>query len=56
LAFTLCGVAILFILHRESLMHFGGSRPRLFDAITRTIEGLASAALVALATHEILLR
>jgi nickel/cobalt exporter len=55
-AITLCGVAILSILLRESLMHFVESRPRLFDAITRTIEGFAGAALVALAAHEILLR
>ncbi|RUY20756.1 ABC transporter permease [Mesorhizobium sp. M7A.F.Ca.US.001.04.1.1] len=55
-AITLCSVAVLSILLRESLMHFVESRPRLFDAITRTIEGLAGAALVALAVHEILLR
>lgn len=55
-AITLCSVAVLSILLRESLMHFVESRPRLFDAITRTIEGFAGAALVALAIHEILLR
>lgn len=55
-AITLCSVAVLSILLRESLMHFVDSRPRLFDAITRTIEGFAGAALVALAVHEILLR
>ncbi|MER9190668.1 ATP-binding cassette domain-containing protein [Mesorhizobium australicum] len=54
--FTLCGVAVLSILLRENLMHFVESRPRVFDAITRTIEGLAGAALVVLAVHEILLR
>ncbi|RUW89869.1 sulfite exporter TauE/SafE family protein [Mesorhizobium sp. M7A.F.Ca.US.010.02.1.1] len=55
-AITLCSVAVLSILLRESLMHFVESRPRLFDAITRAIEGIAGAALVALAVHEILLR
>ncbi|RUX28845.1 ABC transporter permease [Mesorhizobium sp. M7A.F.Ca.US.011.01.1.1] len=55
-AITLCSVAVLSILLRESLMRFVESRPRLFDAITRAIEGIAGAALVALAVHEILLR
>ncbi|WP_435053078.1 hypothetical protein [Mesorhizobium australicum] len=55
-AITLCGVAVLSILLRENLMHFVESRPRVFDAITARIEGLAGAALVVLAVPEILLR
>ena len=55
-AITLSCVAVLSILLRERLVHFVEGRPRLFEAITRSIEGLAGAALVALAVHEIFLR
>jgi nickel/cobalt exporter len=52
----LSAVAFLSILLRERLVRFVEGRPRLFEAITRSIEGLAGAALIALAIHEILLR
>jgi nickel/cobalt exporter len=55
-AITLSSVAVLSILLRGRLMHLFEGRPRLFEAITRSIEGLAGAALVALAIHEIVLR
>ncbi|MES0067985.1 ABC transporter permease [Mesorhizobium sp. M0074] len=55
-AITLSAVAILSILLRERLVWFVEGRSRLFEAITRSIEGLAGAALIALAIHEILLR
>jgi nickel/cobalt transporter (NicO) family protein len=55
-ALTLSAVAILSILLRERLVWFVEGRPRLFEAITRSIEGLAGAALIALALHEIVLR
>ena len=55
-AFTLSAVAILSILLRERLVRFVEGRPLLFEAITRSIEGLAGAALIALAIHEIFLR
>ena len=55
-ALTLSCVAILSILLRERLVHFVEGRPRLFEAITRSIEGVAGAALIALAMHEIFLR
>jgi len=55
-ALTLSAVAILSILLRERLIHFVEGRPHLFNAITRSIEGIAGAALVALAVHEIFLR
>ena len=55
-ALTLSCVAILSILLRERLVRFVEGRPRLFEAITRSIEGVAGAALVALAIHEIFLR
>jgi nickel/cobalt transporter (NicO) family protein len=48
-ALTLSCVAILSILLRERLVHFVEGRPLLFEAITRSIEGLAGAALLALA-------
>jgi nickel/cobalt transporter (NicO) family protein len=53
---TLSCVAILSILLRERLVHSVEGRPRLFEAITRSIEGLAGTALIALALHEIFLR
>jgi nickel/cobalt transporter (NicO) family protein len=55
-ALTLCCVAILAILLRDSVVRVVEGRPRLFDGITRSIEGLAGAALIALAVHEIFLR
>ena len=55
-AVTLSAVAILSILLRERLVQFVEGKPRLFEAITRSIEGLAGAALIALALHEIFLR
>jgi len=55
-ALTLSAVAILSIVLRERLVHFVEGRPHLFNAITRSIEGIAGAALVALAVHEIFLR
>ncbi|MER8499348.1 ABC transporter permease [Mesorhizobium sp. M1142] len=55
-AITLSAVAILSILLRERLVWFVEGRSRLLEAITRSIEGLAGAALIALAIHEILLR
>ena len=55
-AVTLSAVAILSILLRERLVQFVEGKPRLFEAITRSIEGLAGTALIALALHEIFLR
>ena len=55
-AVTLSAVAILSILLRERLVQLVEGKPRLFEAITRSIEGLAGAALIALALHEIFLR
>jgi nickel/cobalt exporter len=55
-ALTLACVAILPVLLRERLVRFVEGWPRLFEAITRSIEGLAGAALVALAIHEIIFR
>ena len=55
-ALTLSGVAILSIVLREQLVRFVEGRPRLFNVITRSIEGVAGAALIALALHEIFLR
>ena len=54
-AATLSAVAILSIVMRERLVRLVEGRPRLLDAVTRTIEGVAGAALIALALHEILL-
>jgi nickel/cobalt exporter len=55
-ALTLSCVAVLSIMLRERLVRFVEGRPRLFEAITRSIEGVAGAALVALAIHQIFLR
>ncbi|MFI0845568.1 sulfite exporter TauE/SafE family protein [Mesorhizobium sp. IMUNJ 23232] len=55
-AVTLSCVAILSILLRERLVHLVESRPRLFYAITPSIEGFAGAALIVLALNEIFLR
>jgi ABC-type nickel/cobalt efflux system permease component RcnA len=55
-ALTLSGVAILSILLRERLLNFVKGRPRLFNAIVRSVEGLAGAALIALALHEVFVR
>lgn len=49
-AITLSAVAILSIPLREQVWFFEG-RSRLFEAITRSIEGLAGAGLIALAIH-----
>lgn len=46
---TLSTVAVLSILFRERLVHFFDSRPLLFDAISRTIDGVAGIILVAVA-------
>ena len=54
-ALTLSCVAVLSILLRERLVRFVEGRPRLFETITRSIEGLAGAALIGLAVHEIFL-
>ena len=40
-AITLSVVAVLSILLRHRLVNFVEGRPRLFEAITRSIEGLA---------------
>ena len=50
-ALTLSAVAILSILLRERLVRFVESRPRLFEAITRSIEGWRAPARAAI--HEI---
>ena len=55
-ALTLSMVAILAIVLRDQLVRFVEGRPRLFNVVTRAIEGMAGAALVALALHEIFLR
>jgi ABC-type nickel/cobalt efflux system permease component RcnA len=55
-ALTLSCVAAMSILLRGRLVHFVEGRPLLFDLMTRSIEGLAGLALVALAVHEIFLR
>ncbi|ESZ23401.1 ABC transporter permease [Mesorhizobium sp. L2C084A000] len=52
-AITLSAVAVLSILLRERLVRFVEGRSRLFEAITRSIEGLAGTALIVLAIHEI---
>ena len=55
-ALTLSSVAVLSIVLRNRLVRFVEGRPRLFSAFTRAIEGVAGAALIALALHEIFLR
>ncbi|MER9953211.1 sulfite exporter TauE/SafE family protein, partial [Mesorhizobium sp. M0047] len=52
-ALTLSCVAVLSILFRERLVHFFDSWPRLFDAISRTIEGGAGIVLVGVAVWQI---
>lgn len=52
-ALTLSCVAVLSILFRERLVHFFDSRPRLFDAISRAIEGAAGLALAGVAVWQI---
>ncbi|MER9331221.1 ABC transporter permease [Mesorhizobium sp. M0488] len=52
-ALTLSCVAVLSILFRERLVHFFDSRPRLFDAISRTIEGVAGIVLAGVAVWQI---
>jgi ABC-type nickel/cobalt efflux system permease component RcnA len=51
-AITLSGVGVLSILLREQLVWIVEGRPHLFSAITHAIEGVAGAALIALALHE----
>lgn len=51
-ALTLSTVAVLSILFRERLVHFFDSRPRLFDAISRTIEGVAGIILAGVAVWQ----
>ncbi|RWQ20796.1 ABC transporter permease [Mesorhizobium sp.] len=52
-ALTLSCVAIASILFKERLVHFFDSRPRLFDVISRTIEGVAGFALACIAVWQI---
>ncbi|RUY22911.1 ABC transporter permease [Mesorhizobium sp. M7A.F.Ca.US.001.04.1.1] len=52
-ALTLSCVAVLSILFRERLVHFFDSRPRLFDIISRTIEGAAGVVLASVALWQI---
>ena len=52
-ALTLSCVAVLSILFRERLVHFFDSRPRLFDIISRTIEGIAGLVLAGVAVWQI---
>jgi ABC-type nickel/cobalt efflux system permease component RcnA len=52
-ALTLSCVAVLSILFRERLVHFFDSRPRLFDIISRTIEGIAGLILAGVAVWQI---
>ncbi|TIT03162.1 sulfite exporter TauE/SafE family protein [Mesorhizobium sp.] len=52
-ALTLSTVAVLSILFRERLVHFFDSRPRLFNAISRSIEGVAGFVLAGVAVWQI---
>ncbi|MER9022550.1 ABC transporter permease [Mesorhizobium sp. M0815] len=52
-ALTLSCVAVLSILFRERLVHFFDSRPRLFDVISRSIEGIAGLILAGVAVWQI---
>ncbi|MHB9432033.1 MULTISPECIES: hypothetical protein [unclassified Mesorhizobium] len=52
-ALTLSSVAVLSILFRERLVHFFDSRPRLFDIISRSIEGIAGFILAGVAVWQI---
>ncbi|ESZ11203.1 nickel-resistant pritein NirB [Mesorhizobium sp. L2C085B000] len=52
-ALTLSSVAVLSILFRERLVHFFDSRPRLFDTISRAIEGAAGLALASVAVWQL---
>ncbi|MER9364962.1 ABC transporter permease [Mesorhizobium sp. M0518] len=52
-ALTLSCVAVLSILFRERLVHFFDSRPRLFDIISRSIEGAAGLVLASVAIWQI---
>lgn len=52
-ALTLPSVAVLSILFRERLVHFFDSRPRLFDTISRAIEGAAGLALASVAVWQL---
>jgi nickel/cobalt exporter len=52
-ALTLSCVSVLSILFRERLVHFFDSRPRLFETVSRTIEGAAGLALAGVAVWQI---
>ncbi|WP_352759250.1 hypothetical protein [Mesorhizobium sp. M0217] len=52
-ALTLSSVAVLSMLFRERLVHFFDSRPRLFDTISRAIEGAAGLALASVAVWQL---
>ncbi|QND68452.1 ABC transporter permease [Mesorhizobium loti] len=52
-ALTLSCVAVLSILFRERLVHLFASQPRLFETISRTIEGAAGLALAGVAFWQI---
>ncbi|TIN18161.1 MAG: ABC transporter permease [Mesorhizobium sp.] len=53
-ALTLSTVAVLSILFRERLVLFFDNRPRLFDAISRSIEGIAGLILAGVAVWQIM--
>lgn len=50
---TLSSVAVLSILFRERLVHFFDSGPRLFDIISRGIEGIAGLVLAGVAVWQV---
>ncbi|WP_352975455.1 sulfite exporter TauE/SafE family protein [Mesorhizobium sp. M1428] len=52
-ALTLSCVAVLSILFRERLVQFFARQPRLFETISRTIEGAAGLALAGVAVWQI---
>lgn len=52
-ALTLSAVAVLSILFRERLVHLFESRPRLFDAISRSIEAITGFVLAGVAMWQI---
>jgi nickel/cobalt exporter len=55
-AVTLTCVAVLSLVLREQFVRLIEGRPRLFEAVTRSIEGVAGLALVVVALHEIFWR
>ncbi|MET3520290.1 nickel/cobalt transporter [Mesorhizobium abyssinicae] len=54
-ALTLSCVAVLSILFRERLVHLFDSRPRLFDQLSRGIEGVAGLVLAGVAVWQVTL-